>query len=461
MFKLRKVVPLSLLILLLAGGCGLPEDVKTDISAAIQEFETAQVQIDSENKQFDELKLSSDWKFLEPYSKRDHWQENLDDALKELLEAESYKDGIVSILDTNKEVDAMRATDDAVVMRDILDSAKVIAQRPRERAKYLKNVRDTQNEILKTADLQTAEIAQWYDALASEFGQASAKYPERAGSIQDRLGSVKRKYDEADLALKMAKMSIVSDSPDYMTIGDSCTSVKSYHEEFSTLRRDYRIQLGELDASYSILLEDMRVDYEGDIARYFHKYTRVQDGTETKQDWEEVDEELYKKHEKSMGMSIASKPYGYFEDEAIEEAAPVGMAMVGNNRYGEWRNDTYGNRNWHYYPRYGYYGSYYGRGRHYYNHRDFMAWGSVYRGRRPYYGDMGGRSMFGTDSAYSKTRFADSTYAKRGGYGGMGTSSLTRGPSTGTASRAITKTTKTHRTGSTRRSGGFFGFGGK
>lgn len=93
---------------------------------------------------------------------------------------------------------------------------------------------------------------------------------------------------------------------------------------------------------------------------YFHRYDKVSGSNRIEGGWEEVDESEYGLYADSFGMAIESKPIGAFADEAINEPVPAGMAMVGNDRYGEWRQDTSGNSFWHWYGQYAFFSTLFG-----------------------------------------------------------------------------------------------------
>ncbi|MBU1340717.1 MAG: hypothetical protein KKE44_13825, partial [Proteobacteria bacterium] len=79
---------------------------------------------------------------------------------------------------------------------------------------------------------------------------------------------------------------------------------------------------------------------------YFHKYMLEENGETRETDWVKVDANFYDANLEYLGMAILSKPYGVFEQDREIQAAPPGMAYVGNPKYGEWKNDDKGDRFW-------------------------------------------------------------------------------------------------------------------
>jgi hypothetical protein len=143
---------------------------------------------------------------------------------------------------------------------------------------------------------------------------------------------------------------------------------------------------------------------------YQHRYVYVKDDTRTTGDWENVSEDFFYNHIDDLGMTLVSKPVGYYESEVIKQAAPPGMAMVGNPKYGQWKKDPKtGGSFWAFYGRYMFWNNILGGNRYYYN--DWNDWNSNYRGRKPYYGHT---DQWGSYGRYARTRYRD-RYAFKSG----------------------------------------------
>jgi hypothetical protein len=99
--------------------------------------------------------------------------------------------------------------------------------------------------------------------------------------------------------------------------------------------------------TFSIILEDMKQD--GNIfTHYFHKYKIVQLDNAWVTNWEEVSEQYFKQNENFLGMTLASKKDG----QQNNHVAPPGYAFVGDNNYGQWRQDANGSSFWEFYGKY-------------------------------------------------------------------------------------------------------------
>ena len=168
---------------------------------------------------------------------------------------------------------------------------------------------------------------------------------------------------------------------------------------------------------------------EDAFPKAYHKYLLVQNGQRQKTGWVEVDEEDYYDAYEHLGMEIASKPYGYFEEERVASASPPGMAYVGDKRYGEWRNDPATGRSFWYY--YGIY-SFLNRGPGFYHYRgDWDRWRGRYRNREPYYGGSAATgAAYGTFGSHVRTdgRYRNTEFARQGGLRAQAASVRGAGP---------------------------------
>ena len=152
---------------------------------------------------------------------------------------------------------------------------------------------------------------------------------------------------------------------------------------------------------------------------YFHKYLIEENGKTRETDWEAVNPSFYQQHVENLGMAILSKPYGVFEDEALAQPAPPGMANVGNPKYGEWKEDNNGNQFWAWYGRYAFFSNLFFFPPYYYPYGSWYGWHTGYRHKKPYYGTTkNGKRRFGTFGSQVKTspKYRNSTFAKTGGF---------------------------------------------
>ena len=113
----------------------------------------------------------------------------------------------------------------------------------------------------------------------------------------------------------------------------------------------------ELDRypEYSVVLQDMSDEGFGYAHQYRVAVGEPQAGSEgpvyreAVLDWLEVDSGTYDRYRSSLGMVVLSKG----PDGAVDQGEhPPGYQQVGDERYGQWRNDGGGRSFWEFYGQY-------------------------------------------------------------------------------------------------------------
>lgn len=167
--------------------------------------------------------------------------------------------------------------------------------------------------------------------------------------------------------------------------------------------------------NFSIILYDM--DYDEPKDAYKHQYQIIADDisnpdsvTQNITDWKTVSSIYFQDHQNDMGMELVNKKDGV----VTKATAPAGYSnYIGNEKYGQWRTHSDGHSFWEFYGKYAFMS-------HMFNMMTYPVrrsyWNDYYYNyapHSPYYGpsSSGGR-MYGTNSAYNKSR-TSSTWNKR------------------------------------------------
>jgi len=152
-------------------------------------------------------------------------------------------------------------------------------------------------------------------------------------------------------------------------------------------------------------------------SNYYHKYLQEANGETQETDWVKVNPSFYEQNIDNLGMAVLSKPYGEFEPDP--QAAPPGMAYVGNSQYGEWKKDENGESFWSWYGRYAFFSSLFFFPPSYYHYGAWNRWNTGYRHKKPYYGKTkSGAYTYGTRGTKIKRspRYQNTNFAKTGGF---------------------------------------------
>ncbi len=159
---------------------------------------------------------------------------------------------------------------------------------------------------------------------------------------------------------------------------------------------------------YSVILQDMNED----LFSYAHQYKVIvgesQAGAddpvyrERILDWQDVGRRTYERYEPYLGMVILSKG----PDGVDDDAQPPGYQQVGDERYGQWRQDSSGRSFWEFYGQYALLRDVIGGfGRPIYRD-DWEGYRDSRRRGTPYYGGgsggSGGGRAYGTNGSVTR-----------------------------------------------------------
>lgn len=156
----------------------------------------------------------------------------------------------------------------------------------------------------------------------------------------------------------------------------------------------------------------------------YHKYTIIENDKKKETNWVKVSEDEYWKHEEHLGLTIVSKPYGFYEEEKTTSASPTGLGLIaqpkvvagvstGNNQYGEWKQKSDGTSFWEFYGQYRLMTDLIGGfGQSHYSYDDWDHYNRSDR-KKSYYGRKDQYGTYGAATYGSKSRYAHSSHAKR------------------------------------------------
>jgi hypothetical protein len=171
---------------------------------------------------------------------------------------------------------------------------------------------------------------------------------------------------------------------------------------------------------------------EGETLTLHHKYKTVtvhiqdpqkkQGAHSEREAWVQVSKATFDALEGKLGMSVARKPAGKYEEEAESLAQPAGYSYLAppgqRNQYGHWRRDSHGGSFWVFYGQYMFMRSlFWGPSYHpiYPNH--YNDYRRSYTSGRTYYGRTEtGQRRYGTSSQTTLSSYRSSRYVRSGGY---------------------------------------------
>ncbi|NTW48240.1 MAG: hypothetical protein HGB19_00620 [Chlorobiales bacterium] len=171
---------------------------------------------------------------------------------------------------------------------------------------------------------------------------------------------------------------------------------------------------------YSIVLNDMKE--EGDLLTdYYHRYKLVYgepvqgkpDSVFYKTeftDWQQVPESYYKDNANYLGMVLASKTR---DGKISDDKFPPGYQYVGDQRYGQWRQNSDGTSFWEFYGKYALMSQVFGLLSGSVNRNDWGMYNDYRTRRQPYFGTSGQYGTFGSSTQKSNPSFFERRQVKQ------------------------------------------------
>lgn len=178
----------------------------------------------------------------------------------------------------------------------------------------------------------------------------------------------------------------------------SCSS----QERYIDIPSNKLIRQLSTNETYSIILHDMDVDG----SKFKHQYQIIHQNDSIVKDsitvWHKVSESYFFKNEDNLGMALVTKQ----EDGTLNKvAAPAGFDnYVGNEKYGEWKQESNGTSFWSFYGKYMFISHMFGYNRYPVYYSSHMGYAGAYRGRQAYYGSSTSSRSYGTKSSMMKTK---------------------------------------------------------
>ena len=145
---------------------------------------------------------------------------------------------------------------------------------------------------------------------------------------------------------------------------------------------------------YTVILEDMQS--RGSVFRqYYHKYKVIVKEDIQYTGFVRVSESYFKKNENYLGMALLSKT----TDGYVKTPSPPGYQYVGDDRYGEWKQNKSGNSFWAFYGQYMFMSHMFGMVNRPVYRSDYGAYNDYRKSNRPYYGS---KNQYGTNGTVTK-----------------------------------------------------------
>lgn len=315
----------------------------------------------------------------------------------------------VTLLD---KLDSVKNKEDMVEFLTILDIAKV---EPKKLILDLNKTKDSLKELNQSVIkiLKDTRVDYYANALiyswdeTSDWDSESTKYLTPIKITEEMANFMENKNIEQ-----------IANYPGFFSSYD-CKVDQSVCDLYSSTMKN-RVFASSGDDSAELWLDNVEEEY-------FFKYLIIENEKE-REEWVKVSEAEYNKYAEFEGHEIYSKPYGFFNSEALNAPNPIGISTVGNPKYGEWKTDSSGQSFWAYYGQFRLLSDVidmFAGNNHRYSRYDYDHWNNNYR-NKPYTGSED-RYSYGGSVMNSSGNYKSTNGSVNKGSSLRGVGAVTRG----------------------------------
>jgi hypothetical protein len=434
---LAVILSFLIVIVLFAGFDNLPRKVRADIAAEAQQLPQTQKQFQSVQ---DEVTsdLASDPDLFRAHDMNTAFPDRLRIASGELTGAQRDAAALDKLLKANRRQDQEQADKLLKEERALRAAALNEAAAVQAEAQHWVDMKRNLPTELQQMEADHQTLQHWdFAPIAAVVTRAETDWPEKKSDLDTRLTALRaipsdgeQAWQSSDAARRQAEANNLA-GLDYAGL---LSSAETLHNDVTVLpARTAELQslTGQLYTSWDKVLVDLRDRKSGGVRDYEEEVRTVKtkfpdaagkDGVTTSDEaWVEIPKATYQVCENNIGMSIAHKPVGKYDNEAEEVPEPPGfayMAPVGQrNQYGYWDHGAGGNF-WVFYGQYALM-------------RDLL-WGHSYRpipsyewesyrtarsSGQTYYGrdESGSAPKYGTHGTFTQQHYSESRYMRSAG----------------------------------------------
>jgi hypothetical protein len=440
--RLLAIVLIGLIgLVLVAGLDDLPRKLRADIASEQQSLAAAETKLHKAGSEV-AADVRAEPDLFRVHSMDTALPQRLAKAERNLEAAKSDMQALAGFAKANRRTDREKVEqllgEERNLRSNVLDESSAVSG---EAAHWI----DLKNHLPE----QLTQMSQDYQTLrqvdllkvTAAVQKAEGDWPEKRSDLESRLVAVVSKPAEAEkvwqstaeMRRKVAANDLVG--LDYAGLISAADSLHQTSADLPRQTADLQAQAGQLYDAWDKILVDLDIRRGGDLRYYEEKVRTVrthfpdaaskQGQTTSDEQWVEVSKAQYQSVQNDLGMAIEHKSAGKYDSDAERIAQPAGFAYIappsqGSNQYGYWEHRG-GESFWTWFPQYLIlrellWGRYYPPFTPY----DYQEYRSTWSRGRTYYGheQYGGSTVprYGTNGTYTQRRYADSTFARNGGY---------------------------------------------
>ena len=423
-----------IVILLLAGSGGLNRSTRELLDVELREYPAASTQFERQQREL-EMSLARDPQLFG--GKRAAWEQRLTAAAQKLSDAGSELDQARDLSAGND--DKLRASIESKLslVRQARSFAAAEASEIEAAIAKLERLKRERPQVVAAARKNHDSIqAVSFTEVEGLVRRAASDWPQKAADLEARLAGMRNVVTEAATVRAALDAEDARDDSqiDYARLADAADRLELGLGDLNAGLASIPSLVDQLYVSWDEVLSDMSIE-EGADVRFFHLVRKMSVRIENSADgggsalpqeenWVQVQKATYERHKDHLGMTLASKPAGFYDSEAKrDQVQPAGMGYIaspeqGQNRYGRWERRSDGSSFW----------SFYGR----YKFMEAMFWGPSWRSMRAdtwndydrtrrrgqtWYGrSASGGKTYGSSGTATRSKYSGSKYVKSEGF---------------------------------------------
>ncbi len=426
-----------LVIVPFAGLDGLPRSLRTQVEQERTALASSQSQLRSaQDEVLGDLRSQSDLFQAVPASQT--WPNDLSKALGDLQLASHDMDQLSALAKRNRRQDRAQVESLLAHTRSLRAGASAAASSIEKQAAYWVNLKNHLPETLSQMERDYQTIRSFdFAPLATAIGKAGTDWPDRRTDLDSKLSAVESMVPQANQAWENSadarRAAAAGDVAhvDFAALAGAADTLKTDAAELPKQSAELQALAGQLYNAWDKILVDMQ-DRGGQYQQKIRTVsTHLADASaktgqvSSNENWVDVSPAVYDSEKSNLGMAIAHKAAGKYDDEAERVAQPAGFAYIappgqGSNQYGYWDHRD-GRDFWVFYGQYAllrdllfnYNYQPLPRG-DWEEYRTYSSRGQTYYGRDTASGQSAPK--YGSQGTTTQNRYSGSTFAKRGGF---------------------------------------------
>lgn len=271
----RRLVGFALMATLgfsLAGCSSLPNNLEDRAEKLEESIDALPKTLKERQDKFANFKKSQEWGFFAPYAARENWDGKLVDAQRSINRLNAlYDQQIVPILKRDDPKEAKALEQSLTQLSANFAVAKRNINYVGDRMQLLDTSRKNVTTWHTNAKTWTDSINTTVLAVTPVFQKARIDFPTRATDIDKRTIPLRQIQEGSKTALQTVETQYANHTgaktTDYAAFADTYKLLERNATTVKTEDARYRAQLASLYREYSIVLEDMKIEYSVTVGR--------------------------------------------------------------------------------------------------------------------------------------------------------------------------------------------------